>query len=270
LMRDLRKAIELHQLELYYQPKVDAETGQVSAVEALLRWNHPERGLVTPDVFIPLAERLGLIIAIGDWVLEQTCRQMREWAREGIRMRVAVNLSARQLMQHGLSTRIERILERFGVAPELLTCEVTESTAMSDTRSAHRALTLLGRLGVNVSIDDFGTGYSSLSYLRQLPATELKIDRSFICDIDTNNDARAIVRAVIQMAHSLELKVVAEGVETIAQRDILQALGCDEFQGFLFSKPLPAATVLKWALTERARPRTFRPALFLKSLFAPH
>ena len=269
LMRDLRKAAELRQLELYYQPKVDAESGQVTAVEALLRWNHPVRGMVGPDVFIPLAERLGLIGSIGDWVLDEACRQMSEWQRQGVQMRVAINLSARQLMQPGLSGRIERVLQQHRVAPELLTCEVTESTAMSDTRNAHRALTLIGRLGVRVSIDDFGTGYSSLAYLRQLPATELKIDRSFVSDLDTSDDARAIVQAVIHMAHALDLKVVAEGVETAAQRDILQALGCDEFQGYLFAKPLPAATVLKWALTERSKPRTFRPSLFLKSLFAP-
>ena len=269
LMRDLRKAVELNQFELYYQPKIDAESGQVSSVEALLRWHHPTRGLVSPDLFIPLAERLGLIGTIGDWVLEQACRQMREWRGHGVRMRVAINLSAQQLMQHGLVARIERILERYGVAPELITCEVTESTAMTDTRNAQRALIRLGRLGVKVSIDDFGTGYSSLSYLRQLPATELKIDRSFIADLDTSRDARAIVEAVIRLAHALELRVVAEGVETAAQRDILHALGCDEFQGFLFAKPLPAATVLQWAMAERAKPRTFRPSLFLRSLLAP-
>ena len=269
LMRDLRRAVELNQFELYYQPKIDAESGQVSAVEALLRWHHPTRGMVPPDLFIPLAERLGLIGGIGDWVFEQACRQMREWQGHGVRMRVAINLSAQQLMQHGLTARIERILERYGVAPELITCEVTESAAMADTRNAQRALIRLGRLGVKVSIDDFGTGYSSLAYLRQLPATELKIDRSFIADLDTSKDARAIVEAVIRLAHALELRVVAEGVETSAQRDILHSLGCDEFQGYLFAKPLPAATVLQWAQAERARPRTFRPSLFLKSLFAP-
>jgi diguanylate cyclase (GGDEF)-like protein len=268
LMLDLRRAAELRQLELHYQPKIDAASGQVTAVEALLRWNHPQRGMVGPDVFIPLAERIGLIGSIGDWVLDEACRQMSEWQTEGLRMRVAINLSARQLVQPGLSGRIQSVLERHGVAPELLTCEVTESTAMSDTRSAHRALTLLGRLGVRVSIDDFGTGYSSLSYLRQLPATELKIDRSFVSDLDSSDDARAIVQAVIHMAHALDLTVVAEGVETAAQRDILQALGCDEFQGYLFAKALPAATVLKWAQAERDQPRTFRPSLFNRSEFA--
>lgn len=269
LMRDLRKAVELNQFELYYQPKIDAESGQVTAVEALLRWNHPIRGLVGPDMFIPLAERVGLIGSIGDWVLEQACRQMHEWMTVGVQMRVAINLSAQQLKQHGLVGRIEQLLKHYGIAPALLTCEVTESTAMTDTKNAHRALHRLGRLGVKVSIDDFGTGYSSLSYLRQLPATELKIDRSFIGDIDTNNDARAIVQAVIQLAHALDLTVVAEGVETAAQRDMLHKLGCDEFQGYLFAKPLTSATVLQWAQAERAKPRTFRPSLFLKSLFTP-
>ena len=269
LMRDLRKAVELGQFELYYQPKIDAESGQVTAVEALLRWNHPTRGLVGPDLFIPMAERIGLISGIGDWVLEQACRQMHEWKGHGVQMRVAINLSAQQLKQHGLVGRIEHLLQHYGITPAMLTCEVTESTAMTDTKNAHRALTRLGRIGVKVSIDDFGTGYSSLSYLRQLPATELKIDRSFISDVDSNNDARAIVQAVIHLAHALDLTVVAEGVETAAQRDMLHSLGCDEFQGFLFAKPLPAATVLKWAQAERAKPRTFRPSLFLKSLFAP-
>jgi diguanylate cyclase len=269
LARDLRKAIELHQFELHYQPKVDARSGLVTAVEALLRWNHPVRGVVPPDMFIPLAESMGFIGAIGDWVFERVCRQIREWETHGVRMRVAVNISAQQLLQPGLVGRIEHILQRCKVAPELLTCEVTETAAMGDARQAQRALVRLGRLGVKVSIDDFGTGHSSLVYLRQLPATELKIDRSFVADLNTSKDARAIVEAVIRLAHALELTVVAEGVETKAQRNILQAMGCDELQGYLFSRPLQAAQMLAWAKVERAEPRSFRPSLFIKSLFAP-
>ncbi len=269
LLRDLRRAVELRQLELLYQPKIDAASGQLTGVEALVRWNHPTRGVVGPDIFIPLAERTGLILGIGAWVLDAACQQMHEWRSRGVKMRVAVNLSAQQLKQHGLVRRIEQLLQHHGIEPALLTCEVTESAAMTDAREAHRVLTRLGRLGVQVSIDDFGTGYSSLAYLRQLPADELKLDRSFIQDIDTNAEARAIVQAVIQLAHALSLTVVAEGVETAAQRDTLQSLGCDRLQGFLFARPLSAATVSNWALAEHSKPRTFRPSLFLKSLFAP-
>jgi diguanylate cyclase len=266
LIRDLRKAIELNQFELHYQPKIDAHSGQVTAVEALLRWNHATRGVVPPDLFIPLAESMGLIGAIGDWVFERACRQIREWETQGVRMRVAVNLSAQQLLQPGLVGRIEHILQRCGVAPELLTCEVTETAAMGDARQAQRALVRLGRLGVKVSIDDFGTGHSSLAYLRQLPATELKIDRSFVADLETSKDARSIVEAVVRLAHALELRVVAEGVETKGQRNILQALGCDEFQGYLFARPLPAASMLAWIRAERDQPLSFRPSLFIKSI----
>jgi diguanylate cyclase len=266
LIRDLRKAIELNQFELHYQPKIDAHSGQVTAVEALLRWNHATRGVVSPDLFIPLAESMGLIGAIGDWVFERACRQIREWETQGVRMRVAVNLSAQQLLQPGLVGRIEHILQRCGVAPELLTCEVTETAAMGDARQAQRALVRLGRLGVKVSIDDFGTGHSSLAYLRQLPATELKIDRSFVADLETSKDARSIVEAVVRLAHALELRVVAEGVETKGQRNILQALGCDEFQGYLFARPLPAASMLAWIRAERDQPLSFRPSLFIKSI----
>jgi diguanylate cyclase len=268
LTADLRRALELKQFELHYQPKIDARSGRVTALEALLRWNHPTRGLVSPDVFIPLCERAGLIGAVGDWVIDRACGQMSRWQRSGVLMRVAINLSARQLKQPGLVGRVEQLLQRHGVAARNLTFEITESVAMADERDAHRMLTRLGRLGVKISIDDFGAGYSSLSRLRQLPASELKIDRSFVTDVATSNDARAIVQAVIQMAHALELRVVAEGVETAAQRDALLALGCDEFQGYLFAKPLPADTVLRWAVAERPKPRSFSPSLFMKSVFA--
>ena len=252
LQNDLRRAVELNQLHLQYQPKVDVRFGQFRGVEALLRWNHPERGLVGPDVFIPIAERFGLINAMGNWVIEQACRQMSEWADEGVRMRVAINLSVHQLREQDLVERIDRALTRYGVDPSQLLCEITESVAMEDIKATQRAFDGLARIGVFLSIDDFGTGYSSLSYLRSLPARQLKIDRSFVGDIETSPDARAIVSAVIRLAHELGLRVVAEGVETAGQRDILSALGCDEMQGFLFARPMSAEALLAW--TEGRKP----------------
>jgi len=232
LQNDLRHAIEFDQLQLHYQPKVDGRLGQIRGVEALLRWNHPERGSVSPGVFIPIAERFGLINSVGNWVIDEACRQMQAWADDGVRMRVAINLSVHQLREEDLVERIEKALSRHHVDPSRLLCEITESVAMEDIKGTQRAFDGLARIGVFLSIDDFGTGYSSLSYLRQLPARQLKIDRSFVSDIEASNDARAIVSAVIHLAHALGLGVVAEGVETEGQRDILLRLGCDELQGF--------------------------------------
>ena len=246
LQNDLRHAIELGQLQLFYQPKVDGRLGQIRGVEALLRWNHAQRGMVSPAVFIPIAERFGLIGSIGRWVIDEACRQMAEWADDGVRMRVAINLSVYQLREDDLVQRIETALARNGIDPSQLLCEITESVAMEDIKATQRAFEGLARIGVYLSIDDFGTGYSSLSYLRQLPARQLKIDRSFINDLATSADARAVVDAVVRLAHALGLKVVAEGVETAEQRDILIALGCDELQGFYFARPMPAATLLAW------------------------
>ena len=246
LQNDLRHAIEMRQLQLYYQPKVCGRTGHIRGVEALLRWRHPARGMVSPAVFIPIAERFGMIIGLGDWVIDEACRQMQAWADDGVRMRVAINLSVHQLRGEGVVRRIEDALARHQVDPSQLLCEITESASMEDIRATQRAFDGLARLGVYLSIDDFGTGYSSLSYLRQLPAQQLKIDRSFVGDIEASDDARAIVDAVIQLAHSLGLTVVAEGVETEGQRDILLAQGCDELQGYLFAKPMPADALLAW------------------------
>jgi len=246
LQNDLRHAIEFDQLQLHYQPKVDGRLGQIRGVEALLRWNHPERGSVSPGVFIPIAERFGLINSVGNWVIDEACRQMQAWADDGVRMRVAINLSVHQLREDDLVERIEKALSRHHVDPSQLLCEITESVAMEDIKGTQRAFDGLARIGVFLSIDDFGTGYSSLSYLRQLPARQLKIDRSFVSDIEASNDARAIVSAVIHLAHALGLGVVAEGVETEGQRDILLRLGCDELQGFFFARPMPADTLLAW------------------------
>ena len=251
LQNDLRHAVELGQLQLYYQPKVDGRDGRLSGVEALLRWNHPERGMILPGVFIPLAERFGLIRGLGDWVIEEACRQIRAWADAGVRLRVAINLSVHQLRQDDLITRIQQALDRYQVEASQLLCEITESVAMEDVKATHRAFDGLGRRGVYLSIDDFGTGYSSLSYLRKLPARQLKIDRSFVKDLEIDSDARAVVDAVVHLAHALGLDVVAEGVESAEQRDILLKLGCDELQGFFFAKPMPADAMLAWANLNR-------------------
>jgi diguanylate cyclase (GGDEF)-like protein len=247
MQSDLRRALELHQLQLYYQPKVDGLSGHIHGVEALLRWNHPERGQVSPAVFIPLAERFNLINALGNWVLDEACRQMRAWADDGLRMRVAINLSVHQLRENDLVDRIDRALRRNQLEPSQLLCEITESVAMDDVKSTQLAFEGLARIGVFLSIDDFGTGYSSLSYLRQMPASQLKIDRSFVADLETSKDAKAIVSAVIRLAHELGLRVVAEGVETAGQRDILVQLGCDELQGFFLARPMPADALEAWS-----------------------
>ena len=246
LQGELRMAMERKQLKLNYQPKIDSSTGQIRGVEALLRWHHPERGNVSPVVFIPIAERFGMINAIGNWVIDEACRQMAEWADQGMRIRVAINLSVHQLRQDDLVDRIEQALRRHALDPAQLLCEVTESVAMGDPETLQRAFDGLARIGVFISIDDFGTGYSSLINLRQLPAAQLKIDRSFINDIETSKDALAIVGAVINLAHSLGLKVVAEGVETVGQRDILIGMKCDEMQGFYFARPMDARLLQDW------------------------
>ena len=248
LHSELRMAIERNQLKLHYQPKIDSNTGQIRGVEALLRWNHPERGNVSPVVFIPIAERFGLINEIGNWVIDEVCRQLHEWADEGMRTRVAINLSVHQLRQDDLVPRIEAALKRHALDPSQLLCEVTESVAMGDPDTLQRVFDGLARIGVFISIDDFGTGYSCLINLRQLPAAQLKIDRSFINDIETSKDALAIVSAVVNLAHALGLKVVAEGVETAGQRDILIGMNCDEMQGFYFARPMAAESLHEWFL----------------------
>jgi len=247
LQTDLRRALARGELSLYYQPKLDGRRLQIRGVEALMRWNHPEHGEVPPSVFIPIAERFGLIMELGEWVINEACRQMRAWDEAGMHLRVAVNLSVQQLRQEGLVRRLGDALVRHGIDASRLLCEITESVAMEDIETTQRAFEGLGRIGVFLSIDDFGTGYSSLSYLRKLPARQLKIDRSFVQDLETSQDARAVVDAVIRLAHALDLSVVAEGVETPGQRDILLALACDELQGFLFAEPMPAAQLLDWA-----------------------
>ncbi|MES2960295.1 MAG: EAL domain-containing protein [Pseudomonadota bacterium] len=269
LQSDLREAIEHGDLMLYYQPKVDARTGEFTGVEALVRWQHALRGAVGPAQLIAVAERFGLIGAVGEWVLDEACRQMRAWEAAGLRIRVAVNLSAHQLRQDDLVQRIRHTLARHHVDAALLTFEITESVAMEDTNATLRSFAQLARAGASLAIDDFGTGHSSLAYLRTLPARQLKIDRSFVADLGVSGDAMAVVDAVIRLAHALGLSVVAEGVETERQRDILQTLGCDEFQGYLFARPMDAERLSLWASGEestrlfvekRAAPREPAPA----------
>lgn len=252
LQRDLRLAMERRELQLYYQPKVDSRTADVTGAEALVRWQHPTRGTVTPQQFIPVAERFGLIGGLGAWVIDEACRQVRAWLDEGLRIRVAVNLSVHQLRQEDLVPRIRRALLEHQVEPRLLSFEITESVAMEDTAATLRAFSQLAHLGVMLAIDDFGTGHSSLAYLRKLPARQLKIDRSFVADLEHSADALAVVDAVVSLAHALGLRVVAEGVESEAQRDLLIGLRCDELQGFLIAKPMAPKSLALWVMEDTA------------------
>ncbi|WP_200843577.1 bifunctional diguanylate cyclase/phosphodiesterase [Pantoea sp. 18069] len=247
LQNDLRHALDRGELSLHYQPKIDGLDGQICGVEALLRWTHPELGMVSPTVFITLAERFGLIGRLGNWVIDEACRQMAAWKREGASIRVAINISAYQLRDNGLTARIERALTQHGVPASQLLCEITETVAMEDMKATQRTFDGLARIGVFLSIDDFGSGYSSLNYLRQLPARQLKIDRSFVKDLEFSEDARSVVNAVVKLAHALNLRVVAEGVETAGQRDILLAMHCDELQGYFFARPMSADSLLAWS-----------------------
>ncbi|PZP30167.1 MAG: bifunctional diguanylate cyclase/phosphodiesterase [Roseateles depolymerans] len=250
LARDLRAALAAGGagLALHYQPKVDAQTQEICGVEALLRWQHPQRGPVGPASFVAVAERFGLITPLGDWVIAEACRQLADWRQQGLQLRVAINLSVQQLRQPDqLIQRLSEGLERNGLDAARLTCEITESAAMDDASATEATLRRLSELGVTLSIDDFGTGYSSLAYLRRLPVSQLKVDRSFVQDLESSADTRAIVRAVIELAHALGLRVVAEGVETAGQADVLRHKGCDELQGYLFARPMTAAALTEWA-----------------------
>lgn len=236
----LRQAIDNNQLQVHFQPKVSLENGEIVGAEALLRWSHPEMGMVSPVEFIPLAEETGLIISIGEWVIDATCRQMRTWLDAGLAVPpTAINLSARQFGQENLTAMIRRILTTHRLDPELLVLEITESTAMFDVEKAINILGELKQIGVKISLDDFGTGYSSLSYLKRLPLDHLKIDRAFVNDITHDPDDAAICVAVIGLGHNLKMTVVAEGVETTEQMHFLRQHRCNEMQGYLFSRPVP-------------------------------
>ncbi|MHB1674111.1 MAG: putative bifunctional diguanylate cyclase/phosphodiesterase [Acidobacteriaceae bacterium] len=240
LLHDLHLALERHELVLHYQPKFDTIHRKMMGAEALVRWQHPTRGLLPPNDFIPMAEKSGLIVPIGEWVLNEACRQMNEWRQFGSKnWSIAVNLSPLQFCHTGLIQMLRDTLQRHGVEPRCLTLEVTESTAMRDVDTSMAILQQIYSMGVNISIDDFGTGYSSLLYLQRLPANELKIDRGFVLGLAKDGEDAAIVSAIVALGKSLNLKVVAEGVETTGQQEFLTRLGCDSLQGFLLGRPMP-------------------------------
>ena len=241
---DLRKAIDAQQFVVHYQPIVSAIDQQIRGFEALVRWNHPERGLILPGEFIPVAEGSELIVLLGRWILRESCRQMAEWQTSlapDPALTISVNVSARQLGDSRLMEDVEFALAESGLAPESLTLEMTESSIMGNTEQTLATLDRLKAMNVRLEIDDFGTGYSSLSRLQRLPFDSLKIDRSFIRELGDGNRSLDIVKAIMQLAHSLRLEVIAEGVETKEQLHTLRGMDCDQIQGFLFSKPLDAA-----------------------------
>ncbi len=238
----LRKALERDELTLYYQPQVDAHTGEVSGVEALVRWNSPEVGLVSPGEFIPLAEETGLILPLGDWVLNRACEQAKHWEKQGFRdLRVAVNLAGEQFRQQRFAACVHEVVKSVGLESIHIELEITEGTIMSNAMETIATLGELKNMGFALSVDDFGTGYSSLSYLKKFPLDYLKIDQAFVRDVTTNAEDAGIVRAIIAMAHSLNLKTIAEGVETLDHVRFLREQGADVLQGYYFSKPVPPA-----------------------------
>ncbi|HEX7137709.1 MAG TPA: EAL domain-containing protein, partial [Vicinamibacterales bacterium] len=245
MLQDLRRALDRREMVLYYQPKLEAPRGPAIGAEALLRWEHPTRGLIQPDDFIPLAEKTGLIVPIGEWVLDEACRQMREWQDAGREnWTMAVNLSPVQFGHPALIGLVRATLARHSLNPHCLTLEITESTAMRDADASVIILQQLHEMGVRIAIDDFGTGYSSLLYLKRLPASELKIDRGFVRNLAHDSEDRAIVSAIVALGQTLALKIVAEGVETTAQQEALTDMGCHSLQGFLFGKPMPPTQFL--------------------------
>ncbi|MDG4549705.1 MAG: EAL domain-containing protein [Candidatus Contendobacter sp.] len=247
LETDLRLAIQHHELMVYYQPVLNLKSNRLAGAEALIRWRHPRRGLVSPGDFIPLAEETGLIHEIGAWVLENVCQTLGRWCRKGWRAPISVNLSSVQIL-HGLTVEsVETLLQRHALRPEWLAFEITESVLIHDTRQAQQWLEAIRGLGIRVDIDDFGTGYSSLAYLKRFPIDRLKIDQSFVRDIAANANDRALVEAILAMAGSLRIPVVAEGVENQEQLDLLRRLGCEYAQGFYFSKPVPAEEFVQFA-----------------------
>jgi len=272
LQTDLHYALARGQFTLYYQPKVDAATGTIHSAEALIRWLHPERGMIGPDQFIPLAEECGLIESIGEWVIREACHQAKAWQLEGLPpLRIAVNVAASQFRCGNLLDVIRRALNDAALDPRYLELEITESAVMTDPEESAGILEDLSRMGVLVSVDDFGTGYSSMSYLRRFPIDKLKIDRGFIAELMTRADDASIVRAIISLAHSLRLKVVAEGVETLEQLDFLKSMGCDQYQGYHFSRPLPAAEFGALVLRRKqAMPLTEAEALRTHSKLAAY
>ncbi|CAK0740081.1 diguanylate cyclase [Azospirillaceae bacterium] len=246
----LRRALHNKEFSLYYQPKIDIHTGVLSGVEALIRWHSPERGLVAPNLFIPLAEETGLILEIGNWVLEEAFRQTKQWIEQGLTpVSVAINVSAGQFLDPNFTGKVSQLLASHALDPALIQIELTETTVMSDPVHTVEHLLGLRKLGIGVAVDDFGTGYSSLSYLKRLPLTTIKIDRSFVSGVDQDSDNAAIVDAILGLAESLSLSVVAEGIETEGEEYHLINAGCVIAQGFRYSKPLPAKDFERWLET---------------------
>jgi EAL domain-containing protein (putative c-di-GMP-specific phosphodiesterase class I) len=249
LVGELRSVIEQEGLELHYQPKMEMSTGRVIGVEALVRWPHPVEGLVPPDEFVPIAERTGLIGPLTDFVLRTALAQCRQWKEAGHDLSVAVNLSARSLLDADLVGDIARALAASGVDASKLVLEITETSVMSDAVYAMQVLNRLSMMGLTLAIDDFGTGYSSLSYLKRLPVDEVKIDKSFVLNMQEDENDAVIVRSIVELAKNLGLRVVAEGVETTSTWDALRDMGCDIAQGYVISRPLPADQLGAWLAT---------------------
>ena len=261
LEKSLREALANNELHLVYQPQIDYSDHRVIGVEALLRWQHPQHGFVSPDIFIPLAEQNGTIVAIGEWVLDQACKQLREWHDQGfIDLRMAVNLSSVQLHHAELPRIVNNLLQVYRLPPRSLELEVTETGLMEDITTAAQHLLSLRRSGALIAIDDFGTGYSSLSYLKSLPLDKIKIDKSFVQEILEHDDDATIVRAIIQLAKNLNMQVIAEGVETIEQEAYIISQGCDEGQGYLYSKPLPPRELALYLKQSRRQGETSNSA----------
>jgi len=246
LMADLYHAIDQNQFFLAYQPKLNLKTGAVTGVEALARWQHPERGLIPPDQFIALAERSGFIQSLTMWGLESSLAQSRCWRQMSLPVPISVNLSARTLHDESFPESVKSLLETHQLPPEIIEIEITESAMMLEPARALDILTRLNRMGISLSIDDFGTGYSSLSYLKKLPVNAVKIDKSFVINMAADKNDEQIVRSTIELAHNLGFKVIAEGVENRAVWDRLYELGCDEAQGYYMSRPLPAPEMTQW------------------------
>jgi len=257
---DLRRAIERKEFVLHYQPIVSLETGTISGFEALIRWQHPERGFVSPDEFISIAEETGLIIPIGQWVLEEACRQIRDWQKQFPQyppLQISVNLSSKQFVNSDLIDQIRKVIEETGIDPYSLKLEITESMVMENFDSAIEMLQQLRKLGIELSIDDFGTGYSSLSYLHRFPISTLKIDRSFVSCMNDNSENGEIVRTIVMLARSLKMNVVAEGVENKEQLAQLAALECEYGQGYYFSRPLAVEGAAKLLAEHKSYPIPF-------------
>lgn len=246
MLSELRSAVDQDQLRLFLQPKINLRTGEVLGAEALVRWEHPVRGMVPPMRFIPFAEQTGFVRVLTMWMIEQVAQMSHALTEQGMRMKLAVNLSTRDLMDQELPNKLEKVLERYSIDPGLLVLEITESAIMDDPQRALQTLNRLHTMGLKLSIDDFGTGYSSLAYLKRLPVDELKIDKSFVMNMESDLQDAKIVRSTVDLAHNLGLTVVAEGVESAKSWKLLDSLSCDEVQGYFIAKPMPGAQFANW------------------------